>query len=328
MRAAAMTIDQSKLPDQQRSKATAERAKSSTAAPLWEQAPTREKTVALITDSVAQVPVETARELGIAIVPLTVQIEGKPYRDGVDLDLTQLYNRMRNEKVVPTTIAPSPGEFEEAMRQCLDHGAKSVLCISLSSRLSSSYQNACLAARLLKEEEPGREIEVLDSLSAAACEGFMAITAAQAAARGEPMEAILQAARQAGSRTGLVASFETLEYLARGGRIGKAAYMMGSLINIKPIITLDQKGTVAPAGAARSTKRALQAMVDFVGKRAKGHKKLQLTILEAEAPEQAAQLLELAEAQLQPEGIHKSVFTPVMGVHTGPGLIGLVYYYE
>ena len=142
------------------------------------------------------------------------------------------------------------------------------------------------------------------------------------------MEAILQAARGAGSRTGLAASFETLEYLARGGRIGKVAYMMGSLIKIKPIITLDKEGTVAPVGAARSTKRALQAMVDFVARRVKGRQKLQITILEAEAPEQAAVLHELASRQLQPEAIHDSVFTPVMGVHTGPGLIGMVYFYE
>jgi len=284
--------------------------------------------VALITDSVAQVPAETARELGISIIPLIVQIDGKPYRDGMDLDLTQLYNRMRNEKVVPTTIAPSPGEFEEAMRNSLRNGAKAVLCITLSSRLSSSYQNASLAARLLREEDPRRTIVVMDSLSAAACEGFIAITAARAATQGEPMEAILQAAREAGRRTGLAASFETLEYLARGGRIGKVAYMMGSLIRIKPIITLDKEGTVAPVGAARNTNRALQAMVDFVARRVKGRQNLQITILEAEAPEQAARLHELASRQLQPAAIHDSVFTPVMGVHTGPGLIGLVYFYD
>ncbi len=288
----------------------------------------REQTVALITDSVAQVPAETARALGISILPLTVQIEGKPYRDGVDLDLTGLYDRMRKEKVVPTTIAPTPGEFEQVMRQRLRSGAKSVLCITLSSRLSTGYQNAHLAARLLREEDPGLTIEVLDSLSAAACEGVIAIAAARAAKRGEPMEAIQQAARQAGGRTGLVASFETLEYLARGGRIGKVAYMMGSLIRIKPIITLDRAGTIAPVGAARSTSRALQTMVEYVAKQVKGRRNLHLTILEAEAPEQAAQLHELASRQLRPEEIHDSVFTPVMGVHTGPGLIGLVYSYE
>ncbi len=285
-------------------------------------------TVALITDSVAQVPAETARELGISIVPLTVQIAGKTYRDGVDLDLAELYDRMRTEKVVPTTIAPSPGEYEAAMRNCLQTVPRPVLCITLSSRLSTGYQNACLAARLLQEENPDRSIEVLDSRSAAACEGFIAITAARAAARGEPMQAILEAARQACTRTGLVASFETLEYLARGGRIGKVAYRMGSLINIKPIITLDRDGTVAPVGAVRSPGRALQAMVDFVAKKVKDRRNLHLTILEAEAPGQAARLHDLAGRQLPSAEIRDSVFTPVMGVHTGPGLIGMVYDYE
>jgi DegV family protein with EDD domain len=286
------------------------------------------QTVALVTDSVAQVPVEVSRELGISVVPLSVQIEGKPYHDGVDLDLAELYNRMRDEKIMPTTIAPSPGEFKEAMADCLRSGTKAVVCITISSRLSSSYNNACLAADMLREDDPACTIEVLDSLNAAAAEGYIVITAARLAARGEPIEAVIDAARAACGRTGLVASFETLEYLARGGRIGKAAYMMGSLINIKPVVTIDAEGTVSPLGKARSTKQAMQFMVDYVAKQVKGRRNLYLTILEADAPEQAARLQELVRQQLQPLEIHNSVFTPVMGVHTGPGLIGLVYAYE
>lgn len=289
---------------------------------------TQAQRVALVTDSVAQVPAKEAGELGISVVPLTVQIEGVPYHDGVDLDLDGLYQRMREEKILPTTIAPSPGEFEQVIEERLRSGAGSVLCITISSRLSSSYNNACLAANLIRENNPESRIEVLDSLNAAAAEGFIVLTAARSAAQGEPIEAVLESARQAGKRTGLVASFETLEYLARGGRIGKAAYMLGSLINIKPIVTLDADGTVAPLGRAPSTERALQTMVNYVAKQVKESRKLSLTILEAEAPEQAARLRELAEQKLHPAEINNSVFTPVMGVHTGPGLIGLVYAYE
>jgi DegV family protein with EDD domain len=283
------------------------------------------QTAALITDSVAQVPEELARQLGITVVPLSVQIEGVPYRDGVDLNLSELYRRMREEKILPTTIAPTPVEFEQAMRGCLSSGAQAVLCITISSRLSSSYTSACLAANLLRENHPERTIEVFDSLTAAAAEGSIVLAAARRAALGDSLQAVLEAARAARGRTGLVASFETLEYLRRGGRIGKAAYMLGSLIDIKPVVTLDAEGTVAPLASARTTRRALQVMVNYVARRTKGCRRLSLTILAADAPEQAASLRELVLQRLHPAEIQDSVFTPVMGVHTGPGLIGLAY---
>jgi DegV family protein with EDD domain len=314
--------NQTSVPFQERSRSPANHGQ--TGAPVLAQG----QAVALVTDSVAQVPVEVAFELGISVVPMAVQIDGRPYQDGVDLDLTELYYRMRNEKIVPTTIAPTPKAFQEAMVARLRCGAKAVLCITLSSRLSSSYQNACLAAELVREDDQKCTIEVLDSLKAAASEGFIVTTAARAAARGEPMQTVLEAAREAGSRTNLIASFETLEYLARGGRIGKAAYLMASLIHINPIVTIDKEGTVSPVGMARSTKQALQVMVDYVAKQVTGCQKLTLTILEADASEQAARLRDLACQLLQPAEIHDSVFTPVMGVHTGPGLIGLAYSYE
>jgi DegV family protein with EDD domain len=289
---------------------------------------TKEQKVSVLTDSVAQVPAELAVQMGISVVPLVVQINGKLYHDGIDLDLAELYKRMREEKIIPSTIAPAPGEFKDAMSAAFQAGARELLCITLSSKLSSCYNNACLAADLIREENPESRIEVLDSLNAAASEGFMVTAAARAAARGDSLQAIMQAAREVRSRTSLVASFETLEYLARGGRIGKVAYMMGSLINIKPVVTVDKDGTVAPVVKARSMQHALQAMLDYVEKKVKGCRKLYLTILEADAAEQASRLRDLALTQLKPVEIQNSVFTPVMGVHTGPGLIGLVYYFE
>ena len=129
------------------------------------------------------------------------------------------------------------------------------------------------------------------------------------------------------SRTGIVVSLATLEYLARGGRIGKAAYLMGSLINVRPLITLDAEGVTAPVAKARGKNRALASMVDWVADNVRGHEALTLAVMEASAPAAAAQLRDLAVRRLHPAEIFHSDFTPVMGVHTGPGLVGLGYYY-
>jgi DegV family protein with EDD domain len=286
------------------------------------------QTVAVVTDSVAQVPVEIAQQLDIAVIPFTVQICGKLYRDGLDLDLTELYSRMRLEKILPSTISPSPGEYLEVFRERLRAGFWVVQYTSLSSKLSSSYRNACLAADLLHEDYPQSKVEVFDSQTAASPEGFVAIAAARAAAQGKGLLEVQQAAREARRRSGLVATLETLEYLARGGRIGKAAFLMGNLIEIKPILTLDVNGDVSLIYKVRGTNHALRGMVDYVAQQVEGCQRLYLAIMEADASEQAARLRELAMQKLQPDQIWNSVFTPVMGAHTGPGLIGLGYYYE
>jgi DegV family protein with EDD domain len=286
-----------------------------------------ERIVAIVTDSVAQVPAEIARQLAITAVPLTVQIDGQPYLDGVDLKPAELYRRMRLEKVMPTTTAPSLGQYQQAFEACLRAGVQAVLCVALSSKLSMGYSTACQAADMVRAEFPDRLIEVLDSRQATISQGFVAIAAARAAAEGKPLSEVMQVAREARQRAGFAATLETLEYLARGGRIGKAAYMLGSLIQIKPILTIED-GVVAPLGRVRGENHALQAILDHVARQVEGHRLLHLAVMEADAPEHAARLRELALMKFQPVELLHSEFTPVMGVHTGPGLVGLGYYYE
>lgn len=286
------------------------------------------QTVAIVTDSVAQVPADIARQLNITVIPLIVNIEGKSYRDGVDLVLSELYRRMRTEKIMPTTTAPTPGQYQQTFQSLLRAGAQAILHVSLSSKLSSCYDIACLAAEKVRAEYPDRAIEILDTRKAAICEGFIAYIAARAAAEGKPLAEVVKAARAANPRTNLVATLETLEYLARGGRVGKATYMLGSMINIKPILTIDQEGTVNPVSKVRTESHALQTMLDYVAQKVKGCRKLYLAVLEADAAKQAAKLNELVQQNLQPTEIFQTDFTPVMGVHTGPGLVGLGYYYE
>jgi DegV family protein with EDD domain len=286
------------------------------------------QTVAIVTDSVAQVPAEIAQELDISVVPLTVQIAGQQFLDGIDLSPIELYRRMRLEKVIPTTTAPSLGQYLETFRTRLCDGAQAVLYVSLSSKLSSSYRIACLAADQMLTDYPEQTIEVLDNRQAAIAQGFVAIAAARLAVEGKPLSEVMKAAREASHHTGLVVTLETLEYLALGGLIGKVAYMLGSLIDIKPILTIDEQGAATPVSRMRGENHALHAIVDYVARQVEGCRRLYLAIMEADALEQAARLQELVLQKLQPLEVFHSEFTPVMGVHTGPGLVGLGYYYD
>ena len=292
-----------------------------------ETMPVPEQSVVVVTDSVAQVPTEIARQLGITVLPFTVNIDGQPYRDGIDLKPTELYRRMRLENNLPTTTAASLGQYQQAFETCLNSGAQAVLCVALSNKLSSGYNTATQAAAMIREDFPDRQIVVLDSLQATISQGFVAIAAARAAASGKSLPEVRRVAEEAIQHVGFAATLETLDYLARGGRIGKAAYMLGSLIKIKPIITI-KNGEVTPVGQVRGDNHALQAMVDYVSQQVKGYRNLQLAIMEADAPEQAERLQEVALQQLQPTEIFHTEFTPVLGVHTGPGLIGLGYFFE
>jgi len=284
--------------------------------------------VSIVTDSVAQVPEEIARQLKITVLPFSVNFGGKTYLDGVDLMPQELYRRMRIEKVLPTTAAPTVGQYLETFRSLLEAGARTILCVSLASKLSSGYSVAQMAAEQLRKEYPGCTIEVFDSRKATISQGFVAIAAARAAAEGKSLSEVIRITSEASYRSGFAASLETLEYLARGGRIGKAAYMVGSLIDIKPILALDDEGLVTPIKIVRSKNHALREIVDFVAGKVKGYRKLSLAIMQADANEQASQLQELVMQKLNPTELFISEFTPVMGVHTGPGLVGLAYYYE
>jgi len=272
--------------------------------------------VMVVTDSVAQISSEIAENFNIAIVPLTVTIEGDSFQDGINLNLKELYQRMREEKITPTTTTPSPGEFFKVFQKIVHRGYQEILFISLSKKLSSCYDTACIAAEQISQLYPQVKIKVLDSRTAGIAQGFVVYAASRAALEGKPLPEVIAAAEEAIPRTGMVAELGTLEYL------------LGRMIDIKPILTLDDKGIVSPLKQVRTEARALQEMVVHVAKKVQGCKNYYLAILEADAPEQAAKLTELVNQKLKPTKLFKAVFTPVMGVHTGPDLVGLGYYYE
>lgn len=281
--------------------------------------------VAVMTDSVAQIPPEIARQHNIRVIPFSIIIQEEVYKDGVDIRPSELYQRMRTEEIVPRTSQPSLGEYLNFYKDAFEQGADSILYVALSDKLSGAFSTASKAAHLAKEEFSGKQIEIFDSRTATIAQGFTAITAAQAARDGAELPDLLEIARKTRRNVGFVAMLETLFYLERGGRIGKAAYLMGNMINIKPLISIDADGEVDPLGSTRGEKKSLERLVNCVASTA-GEKRLaKLAVMHADNLAAAELLKNLAEDRLDIKVSITCEFTPVMGAHAGPGVLGLGY---
>jgi DegV family protein with EDD domain len=266
--------------------------------------------VKIVTDSVADIPAAIARDLGISVVPLVLRFGSETYFDGVDLTSDEFYEKLRTSADFPATSVPSPAACAEAF-EAAAAGGNEVLAITLSSKLSGTYNSAlqgkALAARA------GR-IEVMDSGWAAIAEGFIVMEAARA---GASLEEAMNAARVTASRVDFLAAFDTLDYLRRGGRIGAAAGLVGSLLRINPLINL-RDGVVHPVGRTRSRAKALDALVSFAGSFAHIE---ELAVGNAACEPDAEALIERLGSIYPRDRILRTRLTPVMGSHTGPGLI-------
>jgi DegV family protein with EDD domain len=267
----------------------------------------------IVTDSVSDIPARLARELGITVVPLVFGFGEESFRDGVDMDADAFYAKLARSPQVPRTSTPTPAAFTAAFDRLSEDGSE-VLAITLSSRLSGTY-NAALQGRSLAARPA--MVEVMDSGWAANGEGFIVMAAARAAAAGASRAEAAEAAREAAGRVDFLAAFDTLEYLRRGGRIGAAAVFLGSLLKINPLISL-RDGVVHPVGMTRSRAKAIDALVAFVG----GYAEIdELAVGHAACAEEAAVLLERVAALVPGRQVLQTRLTPVMGAHTGPGLI-------
>jgi DegV family protein with EDD domain len=269
--------------------------------------------VRIVTDSIADLPSRIVEELGIKVVPLIIGFEGKEYRDGVDLAAVELYERLKTSLAVPRTSVPPPSAFLQAFEELAGETSE-ILVITLASRLSGTYEAARQSSAAFRDRV---RIEVLDSQTATMAEGFVVMKAAGAARAGASLAEAMQVAREAIPRTALLATFDTLKYLQRGGRIGAAKVFLGSLLKINPLITL-QDGLVAPAGRTRSRAKAISALREFV----EGFTSIEeLAVGHGACPADAEALIEQLGAVFPEERIYRSNTTPVIGAHTGPGLL-------
>jgi DegV family protein with EDD domain len=274
------------------------------------------------------VPPDLANQLGIEILPLTIIVEGRAYLDGIDLFPGDLYQKMRTQMMEVKTAAPNIGQYYECFKRIIDQQERDVLCISLSGKLSSDYNAAVDAAKMISGENPRNKVTVFDSLRAAAPQGLLSIEAAKQLNAGEKIEDVVQYLMDARHKTGLIAALDSLDYLAQGGRIGKAAYLVGSVLQIVPILTINDEGIVAPSTIIRKKEKIIPGILSILAKETPGFTKLDLSVMHADAVEEAEVLRQSLKELYPMLDIPISEFTPVMGAHAGPGLIGLGYLYE
>lgn len=276
-------------------------------------------TVAIVTDSTAYLPKEFLEQYPIHVVPNVVNWSGKTYRDGVDIQATEFFERLKTDPEPPGTAVASIGEFRDVYAQASEK-ASAVVGIHLSSKLSATFSTAEQAKAML----PDKRIEVIDSNATAMAMGFVVLAAARASAAGQPLEQVIKAAREAIPCVGLVFTVETLEYLRRGGRIGGGAAFLGGILDLKPILEL-RDGRVEAVERVRTKKKALARVLETIGNQLKGRSPVRLATIHAAAPEEAAALLEMGKAQFGAVETILSEVSPTVATHTGPGTVGLAY---
>ena len=270
-------------------------------------------TVKIVTDSVADLPSQVVDELGITVIPLNVRFGTEVYRDGIDLTTEQFYHKLQHDKDLPVTSVPTPGSFAEAYDKLAEE-TDEILVITLSSKLSATYEVALQSIGLMKRK---CRVEVVDSQWAVMAEGFVVMTAAKAANAGASLDEVIALTRKTIPRVDFRAAFDTLDYLRRGGRIGRAQALLGSMLKINPIITI-KDGVVEPAGRTRSRAKALDYLYNF----ATSYSYIEeMAVEDAASPDEAEMLVQRLSSEFSKERIYRSRTTPVIGTHTGPGLL-------
>lgn len=281
--------------------------------------------IAFVTDSTAAVPDDQVKEHSITVVPLQVIFGTESFRDGVDLTQKEFFDRLKAAKNLPTTSQPSVADFEAAYQKLLDDpDVDSIISIHLSSRLpSGTYSSATQAAERLSAGTQ-KKISVIDSHSAYMGEGIMVINASRASKEGKSHDDIVKMVEEMRPKMTVLLLVDTLEYLQKGGRIGGAQAFLGGLLNIKPILQV-KEGRVEPLERVRTRRKAMERLVEIAAEATKG-KRCQVAVGHGQAPEDAETLSKMIREKMDVAEEFNSELGPVLSTHTGPGVLGFVYY--
>lgn len=275
--------------------------------------------VAIVTDSTAYIPDELVAKHDISVAPQILIWGDKTYRDGVDIQPNEFYTRLKTATVMATTSQVTIASFKDIFSNLLEEG-KDVLAILISERLSGTIDSAVQAREML----PGAAIEIVDSQTTAMALGFQVLSAVRAAESGASLADCKAVAEKATQHTGVVFAVDTLEFLHRGGRIGGGSRFLGTALQLKPILEVTG-GRVEAIERVRTRSKSLQRVVEIILERIDGRSPVRLATLHANAPEDAKQLLKMAEERLT---VVESVFSeisPVVANHAGPGTVGLAF---
>ena len=273
--------------------------------------------VRIVTDSSADLPAAEMEELGVEVVPLSIRFGTEEYTDGVDLSVEQFYEKLVTSEELPETSAPAPGAFEAAFRRQAEAGADAVVCINLSSGLSATMQAAQTAATAVAGDLDAR---VGDSLSITSGLGTQVRLASQAAAEGADADAVVALVEDLAKRTRVIGTLDTLENLKKGGRVGAAQALLGSVLSVKPLIDISS-GVVAEAGKVRTRRRALEWIRDQVFERPRVE---HLNIAHGMAPD-VDQMLDLLAPRYPADQVQVTTIGATIGTHGGPRVMGLTW---
>ena len=273
--------------------------------------------IKIVTDSSADLPAEVAEELGIAVVPLFARFGEKVYREQVDISLDEFYHKLEHDPVHPVTIQPSPQDFIDVYQK-LSQEADGIVSIHLSSKLSGTYNSALQGKKMIEKECP---IEVIDTQLVTVGLGLVCMAAAKMVKAGENLTSVVAEVKQMTPSINLLALLDTLKYLALGGRIGKAKALLGSVLNVKPMITL-KEGEVVPAGQVRSHSKGVERLFSFVESASDID---DLAIAYNTTPDEAQALAERLGSVFTKETIKIVRLGTTLGVHMGPRALAVAF---
>ena len=277
--------------------------------------------VAIVTDSTAYIPTDLVKKYNITVAPQILIWGDKTYEDGVDIQPDEFYRQLKTAKVMPSTSQVSPATMQTLFNQLIEKG-HDVLAILISAKLSGTIQSSLQAREALAKVQ--EKIEIVDSNSTAMALGFHVLQAARAAAEGAKLAECKELAEKARAYTGVYFAVDTLEFLHRGGRIGGATRFLGSALNLKPILAL-QDGRIEAIDRVRTKSKALDRVLELVVEATKGKTPIRIATLHANAPQEARELLEKVNKILNATENIFSEVSPVIGTHAGPGTVGLAY---
>lgn len=277
--------------------------------------------IAILTDSTAYLPDDFLHEYDIHVIPLIVNWEGKSYLDNVDITPEEFYSRLLTESELPTTSQPSAGQFQDVFNELAKEYEDGIVVILISSELSGTVASAMTAAKLMGDYP----IEVVDSKVTTAALGLCAIEAAKAANDGKDIKTVAEIARKTGQAQKVLFIVDTLEFLHKGGRIGGAQRFVGSVLAIKPLLQL-LDGKIQPLESVRTKKKAIHTMLAFLEEDMQGKENVHVSVYHGVADEEARMISDQINEMLHPDTLIVAKLSPVIGVHTGPGTVGISYF--
>jgi len=280
---------------------------------------------AVVTDSTSNLPPELVEQYAMSLIPLTVHWGGESYFDGVTLDADTFYQWLQTRKDFPTTSQPSAGAFIDFFQKVAkDKGTDTILGVFISSELSGTIASAMQARGHLYETRPDLHIEIVDSRSVSMGLGLAVLAAQRAADGGTSVEEAIEAVKRCQEATHVIFAVDTLEFLHRGGRIGGAARLLGSALNLKPVLTVAD-GRIEPLEKVRTRAKSLRRVIELAEERLDGRRPKEAAIIQAEAHADLGKFKEMVRERLNPERLYTVTLSPVLGTHGGPGTLGIAF---